>query len=116
MDAVAAGAVPHHCFHVFAVYPWLGLLRAGVVDEPLRVLDQCRTTPARVVSRRRRRRRSSSRAAALGERRLALGASTLRRGALARRRARVVATARGRATRLAPLGLRVRRPDAERGG
>ena len=21
-DAVAAGAVPHHCFHVFAVYPW----------------------------------------------------------------------------------------------
>jgi hypothetical protein len=41
---VAAGAVPHHCFHVFAVYPWLGLLRTGVVDEPLRVLDQCRTT------------------------------------------------------------------------
>jgi hypothetical protein len=42
--AVAAGAVPHHCFHVFAVYPWLGLLRTGVVEEPLRVLDQCRTT------------------------------------------------------------------------
>jgi Family of unknown function (DUF6390) len=46
---VAAGAVPHHCFHVFAVYPWLGLLRGGVVDEPLRVLDQCRTTPALVL-------------------------------------------------------------------
>lgn len=45
-DVVAAGAVPHHCFHVFAVYPWLGLLRTGVVDEPLRILDQCRTTPA----------------------------------------------------------------------
>jgi len=43
---VAAGAVPHHCFHVFAVYPWLGLLRTGVVDEPLHILDQCRTTPA----------------------------------------------------------------------
>jgi hypothetical protein len=42
----AAAAVPHHCFHVFAVYPWLGLLRNGVVDEPLRILDQCRTTPA----------------------------------------------------------------------
>jgi hypothetical protein len=28
------------------VYPWLGLLRSGVVDEPLRILDQCRTTPA----------------------------------------------------------------------
>lgn len=50
LDAVAAGAVPHHCFHVFAVYPWLGLLRTGVVDEPLRVLDLCRTTPALVVS------------------------------------------------------------------
>jgi Family of unknown function (DUF6390) len=48
-DAVAAGAVPHHCFHVFAVYPWIGLLRSGIVDEPLRILDQCRTTPARVL-------------------------------------------------------------------
>jgi Family of unknown function (DUF6390) len=47
---VAAGAVPHHCFHVFGVYPWLGLLRSGIVDEPLRVLDQCRTTPARVLA------------------------------------------------------------------
>jgi len=50
VDAVAAGAVPHHCFHVFAVYPWLGLMRTGIVDEPLRILDQCRTTPATVVS------------------------------------------------------------------
>jgi uncharacterized protein DUF6390 len=48
--AVAGGAVPHHCFHVFAVYPWLGLLRTGIVDEPLRVLDQCRTTAAVVQS------------------------------------------------------------------
>jgi hypothetical protein len=47
---VAAGAVPHHCFHVFALYPWLGLLRSGIVDEPLRVLDQCRTSPALVLS------------------------------------------------------------------
>ena len=49
-DVVAAGALPHHCFHVFAVYPWLGLLRTGVVDQPLRILDQCRTTPAVVLS------------------------------------------------------------------
>ena len=42
--------MPHHTFHVFAVYPWLGLLRTGVVDEPLHVLDQCRTTPALVQS------------------------------------------------------------------
>lgn len=49
-DTVAAGAVPHHCFHVFAVYPWLGLLRTGIVDQPLHILDQCRTTPAVVES------------------------------------------------------------------
>jgi hypothetical protein len=49
-SVVAAGAVPHHCFHVFALYPWLGLLRSGIVEEPLRVLDQCRTTPALVLA------------------------------------------------------------------
>jgi hypothetical protein len=48
VDAVAAGAVPHHAFHVFAVYPWLGLLRTGAVDEPLRILESCRITPALV--------------------------------------------------------------------
>jgi hypothetical protein len=50
VDAVAAGAVPHHCFHVFAVYPWLGLMRSGVVEEPLRILDRCRATPGVVLS------------------------------------------------------------------
>jgi hypothetical protein len=48
VDAVAAGAVPHHTFHVFAVYPWLGLLRSGDVAQPLSVLDRCRITPALV--------------------------------------------------------------------
>jgi hypothetical protein len=43
------GAVPHHNFHVFAVYPWVGLLRAGpAVEEPLRVLDSCRVRWGRV--------------------------------------------------------------------
>ncbi len=41
-EVIPAAGRPHHSFHVFAVYPWLGLLRAGRVDEPLRVLDQCR--------------------------------------------------------------------------
>jgi len=50
VDVVGAGAAPHHCFHVFAVYPWLGLLRTGIVSEPLHILDQCRTTPALVCS------------------------------------------------------------------
>ncbi len=36
------GAVPHHSFHVFAVYPWLDLLRQGAPTEPLRILDRCR--------------------------------------------------------------------------
>ncbi|HTX63972.1 MAG TPA: DUF6390 family protein, partial [Acidimicrobiales bacterium] len=45
---VPLGGVPHHSFHVFAVYPWLGLLRAGVEDPALTVLDRCRIRPATV--------------------------------------------------------------------
>ncbi|HEX2706099.1 MAG TPA: DUF6390 family protein, partial [Candidatus Lustribacter sp.] len=41
-DTAWAGAVPHHSFHVFGVYPWLGLLRSGQLAEPLQVLDRCR--------------------------------------------------------------------------
>jgi uncharacterized protein DUF6390 len=40
----------HHNFHVFAVYPWVGLLRAGHVEEPLRVLDSCRIRWGSVLS------------------------------------------------------------------
>lgn len=40
-EAIPAGSVPHHSFHVFAVYPWVGLLR-GERAEPLVVLDRCR--------------------------------------------------------------------------
>lgn len=47
-DAVPAGAVPHHSFHVFCVYPWVGLMRTGAVDHPLRVLDRCRIRWGRV--------------------------------------------------------------------
>jgi hypothetical protein len=50
VDAVPAGAVPHHSFHVLGVYPWLGLLRGGRVDEPLRVLDRCRIRWGQVVA------------------------------------------------------------------
>jgi hypothetical protein len=48
--AVPAGARPHHSFHVFCVYTWLGLLRAGHTTEPLHVLDRCRVRVARVLS------------------------------------------------------------------
>ena len=41
VSAVPAGGVAQHSFHVFAVYPWLGLLRAGMDGPPLEVLDRC---------------------------------------------------------------------------
>jgi hypothetical protein len=41
-DPVPAGALPHHSFHVFGIYPWLGMLREGRTLEPLHVLDRCR--------------------------------------------------------------------------
>lgn len=45
------GAVAHHNFHVFAVYPWVGLLRAGpAAEEPLRVLHSCRVRWGRVLA------------------------------------------------------------------
>lgn len=47
-DAVPAGGVPQHTFHVFAVYPWLGMLRAGMEGAPLEVLDRCRIRWGRV--------------------------------------------------------------------
>lgn len=49
-DAVALGATPHHSFHVFGVYPWVGLLRGGMGDTPLEVLDLCRIRWGRVDS------------------------------------------------------------------
>jgi hypothetical protein len=44
------GGVPHHDFHVFGVYPWVGLLRSGDATEPLRVLESCRISPGRVLA------------------------------------------------------------------
>ena len=41
-------AAAHHGFHVFAVYPWVGLLRTGS-DVPRSVLDQCRIRWGTVV-------------------------------------------------------------------
>jgi hypothetical protein len=47
---VPAGALPHHSFHVFGVYPWVGLLRQGQVDAPLRILDRCRVRWGEVLA------------------------------------------------------------------
>lgn len=47
---IGDGAAPNHAFHVFGVYPWVGLLREGRGGaEPLRVVDRCRIRWGRVV-------------------------------------------------------------------
>ncbi len=48
--AAPLGGVAHHSFHVFAVYPWLGLLRSGTEGPALAVLDRCRIRWGRVVA------------------------------------------------------------------
>jgi hypothetical protein len=50
-EAVPAGAVCHHSFHVFGVYPWAGVLRSGKrVEEPMHVLERCRIRWGRVAA------------------------------------------------------------------
>jgi hypothetical protein len=42
-ESVLAGGMPHHSYHVFCIYPWVGLLgedRRGA--QALTVLDRCR--------------------------------------------------------------------------
>jgi len=51
VDALNAGGVPNHAFHVFCVYPWVGLLRSGAVEQALEVLDRCRIRWGRVIDR-----------------------------------------------------------------
>lgn len=48
-EAIGAGAKPNHAFHVFGVYPWVGLMRSGMTDEPLRILQSCRIRWGQVV-------------------------------------------------------------------
>ncbi|HLF61611.1 MAG TPA: DUF6390 family protein [Acidimicrobiia bacterium] len=50
-DALNAGGRPTHSFHVFCVYPWVGLLQSGIVDQALAVLDRCRIRWGEVVGR-----------------------------------------------------------------
>jgi hypothetical protein len=49
-ETIPLGGVPHHSFHVFCVSPWIGLLRAGRVREPLEVMDRCRIRWGEVVA------------------------------------------------------------------
>jgi len=41
IPSLEASVVPHHAFHVFAIYPWVGLLNRRS-DVARSILDQCR--------------------------------------------------------------------------
>jgi len=49
IDQTIGEGVANHAYHVMHVMPWAGLLRDGIVDEPLRVIDRCRVSWATVV-------------------------------------------------------------------
>ena len=51
VGALNEGAAPDHAFHVYCVYPWVGLLKEGYVAPALDVLDNCRISRGRVVRR-----------------------------------------------------------------
>ena len=42
LASAALAGMAQHSFHVFAVYPWLDLLRSGKTGPALSVLDRCR--------------------------------------------------------------------------
>jgi hypothetical protein len=42
VDALNSGGLPNHAFHVFCVYPWVGLLKEGFIGPSLEILDRCR--------------------------------------------------------------------------
>lgn len=48
-EAIPEGIVPHHGFHVFGVYPWVGMLTESGHGEPLEILEGCRIRWGRVV-------------------------------------------------------------------
>ena len=50
-EALNSGGRPTHSFHVFCIYPWVGLLQSGIVDQALDVLDRCRIRWGEVVGR-----------------------------------------------------------------
>ncbi len=49
VDRAIPDGVANHAFHVLHVMPWAGLLRDGLVDEPLRIIDRCHISWATVI-------------------------------------------------------------------
>ena len=50
LELAVPGAICNHAFHVLVASPWVGLMRSGVVDEPLAIVDDCRVSWGTVVS------------------------------------------------------------------
>lgn len=50
LEMAVPGALCTHAFHVFVVSPWVGLMRDGVVDEPLAIVDDCRVSWGTVLA------------------------------------------------------------------
>ena len=50
-ETPGAGAVPVHAYHVLDVFPKVGLLRSGELDDVLRIMDSCRIRWGRVLER-----------------------------------------------------------------
>ncbi len=50
-DKAGTGGAPVHAFHVFDVFPKVGLLRSGSTDRALDVMDSCRIRWGRVLER-----------------------------------------------------------------
>ena len=48
-DSVELGGWPTHSYHVFMVYPWVGLIRSGLAEPGLDVINRCRIRWGRVV-------------------------------------------------------------------
>jgi hypothetical protein len=49
IDDTIPDGVANHSYHVLRVMPWAGLVRDGIVDEPLRIVDRCRISWAEVL-------------------------------------------------------------------
>ncbi len=73
---IEATVLPHHAFHVFAVYPWVGLLHSDT-DVPRSILDQCRIRTGVVESVRAEAATVRTRALAWDGHRLSIGDSSL---------------------------------------
>ena len=83
-EVIPAAPLPQHGFHVFAVYPWVGLLRGSDGGEPLHVLDRCRIRWGRVLEMFGDRATIRSRPLVWDGRKLALGRPTIETAVTAR--------------------------------